>query len=746
MFWSLLSFTATCLLLLVLMSSTVSGQDDDIVIQLNHVFPRYDNNMDASDEVQSSDGNNKRRGRRTVTSISRDGSVVAIGSVVIREEDTTTTTTNCNDDDGGRVIVWIKSLDDNWIPQNFLRGESGICDDAGKRVVLSSDGSVLAVVRNTEIQVFNLLTNEIVGTYPNTAANNLFAMSGCNNDNDNDNNNDCVVVLSDNTTPDGGIQIYTTTTDEEVSEIATTAVVSSLAVSENGHIVAVAGGEIVLFYIRDTAANWIQLGNISTTAAVVQLELSAGGMVVAILTGNGTVRVYRYDSDANWIQQGSDLNVAAATSFSLSSDGQRIALGTTGSLVIFIYNNKNNNEDWNMLAPRTEEEEDGSGLGISMSSDGRYVTTGGEFGGSDNAAYLYLIDRIITEAPTVLPTTSPTSPIQLPTSIPTVTNSPTTPFPTSVPTQTPTAMTMNNSTEDDEEVTAPPPPTFCFSSQNHVELIDGTHKQMNELQIGDVVLVDNNNNNNNNNEDDTKKLYEPIYAWGHYHTSQHASFIQFLPSKIELSSNHLVFITTNDDKHHIRAVPAGTVKVGDLLYPSKQQVTSININRNRTDGVYAPFTPSGKIMIVNTHYYTMASTYVSLQYNDNDDDNDTNGDTFYLGKSYSTGISHQWLAHAFQTPHRLYYHYTTKKGTHNNNNNNNNTTTGISTWVELPLQFFMQLLSSSIPIQVLVLFPILIVMMILLVLEQCSTIIILLLLLAIIVHKTTQTEKRKTKN
>jgi len=221
--------------------------------------------------------------------------------------------------------------------------------------------------------------------------------------------------------------------------------------------------------------------------------------------------------------------------------------------------------------------------------------------------------------------------------------------------------------------TAPPPGGgggffACFSSKNSVQVLitnddhNTVHRlRMDQLKLGDRVLVDNNKN---------EEKYEPIYSFGHHHKTQTATFIQLMPSRIELSSQHLIFLQDG------RAVPAGIVRVGDVLQ-SGQIVTAIRTVTRHT-GMYAPFTPSGKI-VVNDQ---MASSFVSLQ---------PQSDVLVLFGRWSTGITHQWLAYTFELPHRLWCSYSSNKGC----TKETYTTDGISTWVAVPLQFFLWLLDDD---------------------------------------------------
>mmetsp|Transcript_27719 Transcript_27719/g.42204 ORF Transcript_27719/g.42204 Transcript_27719/m.42204 type:complete len:728 (-) Transcript_27719:46-2229(-) len=209
---------------------------------------------------------------------------------------------------------------------------------------------------------------------------------------------------------------------------------------------------------------------------------------------------------------------------------------------------------------------------------------------------------------------------------------------------------------------------ICFSSENRAELATGEMKRFDQLQLGDEVL--------------TQKGFESIYSFGHYNPKEQAEFIQLRPSRIELSSTHLVFLQDG------RAVPAEVVEVGDILMSGEMVTGKRYVTRQ---GLYAPFTASGTI-IANGQ---VASSFVSLQ-----------ATPELVVKGWSTGISHQWMAHAFEVPHRLWCLMTTTMGG-GGCLKESYTPEGISTWVSGPLKFFTWFVNAPVLIQVLLAVPIL---------------------------------------
>jgi hypothetical protein len=172
-------------------------------------------------------------------------------------------------------------------------------------------------------------------------------------------------------------------------------------------------------------------------------------------------------------------------------------------------------------------------------------------------------------------------------------------------------------------VTAPPtkkyPNGFCFSGETTVAVKHKGSILMKDLQIGDEVLT-------------TSGNYEEVYSFGHRLETIEAEFLHLLPSGLEISSDHMVMVNG-------RFVPASLVQVGDILESSDGTfVTVSSIEMVIRNGVYAPFTASGTIVVSNIK----ASTYVAFQ------------DTYrvHIG-SWESPLTFQWVAQVSQSPHRL---------------------------------------------------------------------------------------------
>jgi hypothetical protein len=195
----------------------------------------------------------------------------------------------------------------------------------------------------------------------------------------------------------------------------------------------------------------------------------------------------------------------------------------------------------------------------------------------------------------------------------------------------------------------------CFSGATLVTVKSKGTIPMHALELGDEVLTDS-----------TTGTYAPVYSFGHREESNVAKFLQLLPSKIELSENHMVFVDSG------KAIPASTVKVGDIL-SSGQEVTGIKTVIRQ--GAFAPFTSSGTIVVNGVQ----ASNYITLQ---------ENSGTIMIGP-FSTGLSFHWLAHVSQIPHRTWCSIATACTEDAYNEN------GISKWVDLEHRFFKWLLHPN---------------------------------------------------
>lgn len=143
----------------------------------------------------------------------------------------------------------------------------------------------------------------------------------------------------------------------------------------------------------------------------------------------------------------------------------------------------------------------------------------------------------------------------------------------------------------------------CFAGRSQVTLPDGHHKQLSQLQIGDLVMVNENN------------AYEPILTFIHANKQQLThylaidiySIVSNMSSTLLVSPNHLIF-----DYDSGEARFAGKFHVGDRVqFIYNNRITSgeiMNIRLSAEQGYYAPLTRSGTIVIDGV----VASNYASV--------------------------------------------------------------------------------------------------------------------------------------
>lgn len=163
----------------------------------------------------------------------------------------------------------------------------------------------------------------------------------------------------------------------------------------------------------------------------------------------------------------------------------------------------------------------------------------------------------------------------------------------------------------------------CFSGDTNVVVQNRGTAKMRDLNLGDKVLVSLDNDG----------TYESIYSFGHIDQATPMEYLQFQPSKLEVTWNHMVLVEGKG------VIPASLVRIGDILSGTGQVTAIRNVKRR---GMYAPFTPSGTIVVNGA----VASTYVSLD----------ESSVLTFG-SFDTTLSYQWLAHSFLLPHRIWcYH------------------------------------------------------------------------------------------
>jgi len=146
----------------------------------------------------------------------------------------------------------------------------------------------------------------------------------------------------------------------------------------------------------------------------------------------------------------------------------------------------------------------------------------------------------------------------------------------------------------------------CFPGQAEVTVLDKGLTKISSLHIGDRVLVESSAG---------KLIYEPVLSFIHSgHVGKQVEFlnIQHATGTIRVSANHVLFVATNfgrEDK------AAERITEGDELFVvdagTSQPVASrvLSVTREFGDqGMYAPLTPSGKIVVDQI----VASNYATL--------------------------------------------------------------------------------------------------------------------------------------
>mmetsp|Transcript_1980 Transcript_1980/g.5470 ORF Transcript_1980/g.5470 Transcript_1980/m.5470 type:complete len:587 (-) Transcript_1980:59-1819(-) len=177
----------------------------------------------------------------------------------------------------------------------------------------------------------------------------------------------------------------------------------------------------------------------------------------------------------------------------------------------------------------------------------------------------------------------------------------------------------------------------CFSPLSTVELEGGNIKSMQDLEIGDKVLVGPNK-------------YQSIYSFGHKLLEEDAvdksefrkitvveqGRAMSASSVLELTPDHLIYCHGEDTP-----IPASLLEETDLLVGKNGEVLHVHkIDRVYRHGLYAPLTADGKIVVGGV----LASTYSS---------NNKNSPNLVLA-GFDTGISWSSLGHAFIKPVAVY--------------------------------------------------------------------------------------------
>jgi len=132
----------------------------------------------------------------------------------------------------------------------------------------------------------------------------------------------------------------------------------------------------------------------------------------------------------------------------------------------------------------------------------------------------------------------------------------------------------------------------CFSADMTVELSNGTTLRMDEITVGDNVLVNAN------------KEYSDVFMFSHRLSAVNAEFVSLTTdngANIKLTGNHYLYVNG-------RMAIASTVQVGDKLQSKDGKATTVTaVATVRADGLYNPNTLHGDIVVNGI----VASTYTS---------------------------------------------------------------------------------------------------------------------------------------
>jgi len=211
---------------------------------------------------------------------------------------------------------------------------------------------------------------------------------------------------------------------------------------------------------------------------------------------------------------------------------------------------------------------------------------------------------------------------------------------------------------------------------------------MHELNIGDKVLV-------------KSGVYEAVYSFGHRDEKIPSKYLQFLPSSLEVSHDHMVFVEKKG------AIPAFLVEVGDVLLSAHGGNGMVEaIHEVKRAGAYSPFTASGTLVVNDV----LASNYVSFQ----------RSRVVKIG-SFETAFSYHWLAHAFLAPCRIW-----STGDWGNNLVENNV------WVKTGLFGYKWLLDQCNLTRIVLMVPILLFLSVLMIAEFLLTNIVPFTVIALI--------------
>jgi hypothetical protein len=212
------------------------------------------------------------------------------------------------------------------------------------------------------------------------------------------------------------------------------------------------------------------------------------------------------------------------------------------------------------------------------------------------------------------------------------------------------------------------PPLFCFSGESEMEVEQRGTVKMSDLVLGDYVRVADNK-------------YEPVYSFGHKDAESVGDYLQVVTegerSPIEISADHMMMVDGD------RAIPASMLKKGDLVVTASGETAAVkSIKKVVRKGAFAPFTESGTIVVNDL----VASNYIAYQ-----------GSEYLTIGGIETPFSYQWLAHTFNSAHRLAVMMGFKCESY--------TDSGVSHWVDVPHKVGSWLVEQNVVVALAVLLP-----------------------------------------
>jgi len=199
---------------------------------------------------------------------------------------------------------------------------------------------------------------------------------------------------------------------------------------------------------------------------------------------------------------------------------------------------------------------------------------------------------------------------------------------------------------------------ICFPGDSLVKVLNRGVVSMQELKIDDMVYTG------------SKEIYEPIYSFGHSKPDIQAEFLKISTynTALEISAQHMVLTKANT------FVPASVLKKGDILIDETgNEVVIHNIESVKSKGIYAPFTPSGQLVVNGI----VVSSFIAFQ----------NKSTVQILGNLS--VSYQWIAQMFEFPHRVVCYYLGRC------TNESYTGEGMSVWVAYPFHLGRWLLERQ---------------------------------------------------